>query len=238
MTTYFTQEELDVKDDLCEYLHKQGYSLYAKILDKRGFHLTENPEAIGYMDPMTGVITLNSSLITYNDDWELESPAASLVVRHEILHNELMHLVRMLKWLAKNKGLDYYELEDMTLDELKSEIFSNRVYNMAADWEINRLGNTPADKRLIKTGFGIKQLDGSIRMAKGLVVDLDEPDLAKSSLEEMLSELAAREKAVKTALKNFTEKTNDLLNDGYTVVTGQFKDNKTFVTDKGDIIKL
>ena len=132
-----TKEERGTKNWLYQHLLEEGYRTYAKLFWELDFHLTANPNVVGYMDPKTGTITVNRTL---------EADQISVIIRHEILHGFLQHEKRLLQDLAQKRGLDFDNLSDMDIQELKSFLYQNSDFNIAGDYEISNLGYTEEDK--------------------------------------------------------------------------------------------
>ena len=133
-----TRQEKVLKLWLIRKLKSQGYLTYAKIL--REFDvilLREGSSAVAYLDPARGEFAMNPS-IDYNQ--------ASVIIRHEILHAYLQHEKRLLAQLAKEHELNPDDLDDMSVDELKQELYSNKLFNIAGDYEISNRGYTEKDK--------------------------------------------------------------------------------------------
>ena len=111
-----TKREEDARNYLFHYLGKQGYKTYGKLLQQFHLNLTKDPNVLGYMEPKTGRIVVNSSL---------DVDQVALIVRHEILHFYLNHSKRVLAKLAKLKGLDPDHLEKASVEELEQEIYGD-----------------------------------------------------------------------------------------------------------------
>ena len=128
------------------------------------------------MDPRTGNITVNKGL---------DEDQVSVIIRHEILHNFLKHEKRLLNHLAEKTGLDPNALDDMNLKELRSALYSDDTFNIAADYEISNRGYTESDKRVARA---IK-LNG--QLLTGLVTEDKHPDWVDLSVEQMYDKLKA-----------------------------------------------
>lgn len=175
MGTNMTKYEGLKKSELKRFLASQGYLTYAKLLNATNtLNVTKDPSVIGYMVP-------GQSKIVINDDLDLDT--AALVIRHEILHSYLQHESRLLKHLASKHDLDYDELDDIKIGDLKNELYANKLFNIAGDYEISNRGYTDADKRLIRRIV----LNGQI--LSGLVTEDEHPDWADLSVEEMFDKL-------------------------------------------------
>lgn len=162
------------KKELKTTLAKEGYKAYAKILDLFDVHLTEDPSVVAYTQIGKGRIVVNKNL---------RLNQVSMVVRHEILHNFLEHEKRMLKHLAKQANLDYDTLVDTDFDKLQRQLYSNQIFNIAADYEISNRGYTEADKRTAQNLW----LNGE--KVSGLVTEVEHPDWTGLSVEEMYDKL-------------------------------------------------
>ena len=80
-----TTKRNDAKNQIMDILNKQGYPSYARLLNLFDVYLTDDPEVIGYMIPGKARIVLNGGLNT---------DQVSTIVRHEILHEYLVHRQR------------------------------------------------------------------------------------------------------------------------------------------------
>lgn len=203
-----TKEEKFAKELIRRDLKRQGYSTYSKILGEYDLNLTNNPTVIGFMEPAKGRIVVNRGL---------EESQVGLIIRHEILHFYLDHENRLLKKLARDAGLDYDMLSDTDISDLKQTLYSNDMFNIAADYEISNRGYTDKDKEIVR------QIDLNGNILSGLVTEDDHPDWVDMSVEEMYSALAKQKQEI--------EKMKNELN----VVPGFFKDSTTFIGEDGRI---
>lgn len=152
-----TKTEYYAKQQILNNLNEQGYPKYAELLNQYDVNLTADPDVVGYTEVGRGRIVLNKNL-------KLEQ--VSMVVRHEILHNFLKHMMRMEKKLGK----DVWDARTPGMYQRS---------NIAGDYEISNRGYTDADK---DTARAI-ELNG--QFLKGLVTEDDHPDWVGLSLEEM-----------------------------------------------------
>lgn len=169
-----TREERKAKSYLMRLLRTNGYPTYAKILDRFDLNYTSDPNSIAYMLPGKGVIVINRAV---------DARQASVLVRHEILHEYLKHEKRLLDHLAKKEGIDRNTLTDIPLEdidkELKKKLYKNDMFNIAADYEISNRGYTERDKDDVRA----IQING--RILSGLVTEDDHADWTEMSVEEM-----------------------------------------------------
>lgn len=169
-----TREERKAKSYLIGLLRTNGYPTYAKILDRFDFNYTRDPNAIAYMLPGKGVIVINRAV---------DARQASVLVRHEILHEYLKHEARLLDHLAKREGIDRSTLTGIPLEDLnkklKNLLYRNGLFNIAADYEISNRGYTEKDKDDVRA----IQING--RVLSGLVTEDDHADWVEMSVEEM-----------------------------------------------------
>ena len=201
-----TREEKFAKQLIQTNLAKEGYPTYAKLLGYFDLNLTNNPSVVAFMEPSKGRIVVNRGL---------DEDQVSVVIRHEILHNYLDHENRLLKKLANESKLNYNDLSDLEIDELsnlKNELYKNKDFNIAGDYEISNLAYTDRDKETIR------QISLNGQILSGLVTEDDHPDWVDLSVEEMYDELRKqREEKVKEPPKYF----------------GYFVDATTFVSVDG-----
>ena len=152
-----TKTEYYAKQQILQKLNEQGYPTYARLLNQYDVNLTADPKVVGYTEPGRGRIVLNKNL---------RLDQVSMIVRHEILHNFLQHMMRMEKKLGK----DIWEKRTPAMHERS---------NIAGDFEISNRGYTNADK---ETARNI-ELNG--QYLTGLVTEDRHPDWVDKSLEEM-----------------------------------------------------
>ena len=169
-----TREERATKEYIQNKLAKQGYPTYASILGNFDLNLTRDPNTVGFMEPGKGRIVLNRGL---------DENQVSVIIRHEILHQFLEHERRLLKHLANEHNLDFDKVDDNSLNDLKRKLYSNDLFNVAADYEISNRGYTEEDKEDIRNIL----LNGQI--LSGLVTEDDHPDWVDLSVEEMYDKL-------------------------------------------------
>lgn len=169
-----TREERATKEYIQNKLAKQGYPTYASILGNFDLNLTRDPNTVGFMEPGKGRIVLNRGL---------DENQVSVIIRHEILHQFLEHERRLLKHLANEHNLDFDKVDDNSLNDLKRKLYSNDLFNVAADYEISNRGYTEDDKEDIRNIL----LNGQI--LTGLVTEDDHPDWVDLSVEEMYDKL-------------------------------------------------
>lgn len=164
-----TREELAAKNQIIKILQKEQYGRYAKLMEKFFIELTSRPDIIGAVNLQNGVMILNRGL---------DESQISVVVRHEIMHQYLDHVNRLINHLAQKEGFDPEELTDMNFKELAHKLLSNKTFNIAGDYEISNKMYTEADKDMIRT-------------MHALVTEDDHPDWINLSVEEMYDKLEA-----------------------------------------------
>lgn len=126
-----THYENIAKKEIQRILAQQGYKTYAKILDDFDVNLTDDQSVVGYMIPNKAKIVLNQNLAI---------DQVSMIVRHEILHQVLKHEERLINHLAERLGLNPDNLTNLSLKELQQKLYSNKIFNVAADYEISNVG--------------------------------------------------------------------------------------------------
>ena len=195
-----TQMEKATKDAIYRFLRKQGYVTYAKIFQKfdLNFYVPQPGEIfIAAMEPGKYRILINPVITN--------KPALSTFIRHEILHEYLKHERRALKTLADRNHLDYDLLDDMSLKDLKSKMYSNELFNYAGDYEISNRGYTDADKEIVRHAGEFLGLGETI---SGLVTEDAHEDWENLSIEEMYNKLLdAQDKAEEFLRNNMDENT-------------------------------
>ena len=172
-----TKQELATRDQLADYLGKEGHGKYAEYLMLFDLHFMSDKEAqnnnIAYMIPNKGMIFINRDI----DDIDI----IDLLLRHEMLHEYLKHGERYKNLIRKKLNL-----RDDEEPYFKSDI-ENRVYhkisNMAADWELSKYYSP--EKDYIKA----KNIPYKDKFLEGLVLELDHPEWLELSYEEIFDEL-------------------------------------------------
>lgn len=165
-----TRQEYATKNYIQNKLAKEGYVTYSKILGDYDLNITKNPTVVGFMEPSKGRIVLNSGL---------DEDQVSTIIRHEILHYYLEHERRLLKKLCKEHNLDFDKVDDNSLEDIKKKLYSNDLFNKAADYEISNRGYTEKDKDIVRNIL----LNG--QTLTGLVTEDEHPDWVDMSVEEM-----------------------------------------------------
>ena len=187
------REELG-KRQIMKRLAQEGYPTYAKLLDKFDVNITNDNSVVAYMEPNKARIVVNSSL---------GIDGISMVIRHEILHQYLEHHDRLIKHLADQAGLDYDTLSETELNKLQQQLYSNDIFNIAADYEISNRGYTDADKKIARNLY----VNGEY--VKGLVTELDHPDWIDLSVEEMYDKLNTEENRAKQQAQQQNQQSGD-----------------------------
>lgn len=170
-----TREEKITKDYLQTLLAEQGYVTYSDIFSNFDLNLTDNPKIIGFMEPSKGRIVINRNITDEN--------TISVIIRHEILHFFLEHEQRMVRKISKKMGLNPDNLSLKELENVKHEIYKNKKFNIAGDYEISNRGYTDEDKDVIRN----IELNGKI--LSGLVTEDKHPDWVDMPLEDMYDQL-------------------------------------------------
>ena len=162
-----------------DILNKQGYPSYAKLVNLFDIYLTDDEDVVGYMIPGKAKIVLNQGL---NID------QVSTIVRHEILHEYLVHGPR---------GEEF----DKTHPELTPD---HQAANIAGDYEISNKGYTDADKTIARAiRLGDKTL-------QGLVTEDQHPDWVNLTFEEMYEKLLQEMKKNKESCKKEIQQSDKL----------------------------
>lgn len=171
-----TKQEKLLKLWLIKKLKSQGYLTYAKILREFDVRLlSPNSPSVAYLKPDEGYFAMHPTL---------SDNQVSMIIRHEILHVYLQHEKRLLDKLAKEHGFgDSSQLDDMSVSQIKKELYSNKLFNIAADYEISNRGYTEKDKEIARN------LIFNGQVVQGLVTEDKHPDWVDMSVEDMYDEL-------------------------------------------------
>lgn len=152
----------ELKDDIIDILRDQGYATYARLLQLFDVYTTDDPKHIAYMIPGKAAIVLNENA--------LYEKQVSTLVRHEILHEFLTHMERQIEFEKTHPGL-------------KIPKSSNKLANIAADFEISNVGYTDDDK------YRVRNIQMGNDYLSGLVTELEEPGWENLTFEEMYEKL-------------------------------------------------
>lgn len=193
-----TKREQLAKRQVIRILGEEGYATYAQLLDYFDLNLTADPGVVGYMEPSKARIVLNEGL-------DIEQ--VSMVVRHEILHEYLSHEKRLLRKLAADAGLDYDILDDIKIKDLKGDLYKDKNFNIAADYEISNRGYTEKDKD------AARRINLNGQELRGLVTEDDHPDWVNLSVEEMYDKLIAEGKKQKNDIQKDLENQSPQIGD-------------------------
>ena len=212
-----TNAESDTWAEIYRFLRKQGYVTYAELFShyKLNFYVPPGGNLfIAAVESGTNRILI-SPLVR-------DKKALSTFIRHELLHDYLKHEVRALKVFAKRTGLDYDMLDDMSINELREQIYDqnspiNRAFNTAADYEISNRGYTDADKEIVRHAGVFLGLGDTI---SGLVTEDGHPDWVNLPIEDMFTKLLDLEDKIADFLKQYMNENT---------VMGWLNDPNTFV---------
>ena len=195
-----TKEDFAYKQEAIDILREGGYKTYANLLNLFDVNVTNDPDIAAAVD-------INKARILINRGVPRE--AVSTLLRHEILHRWLEHNLRLEQHVGKDK-------------------WSKRSYrdamlgNIAGDYEISNRGYTDKDKDIVRN-LKLSLPDGTKRDFTGLVTELDHPDWADLSIEEMYDKL--KEESDKEQ-----EKVLDFLDD----LVNQMEQNQQGEEQEGD----
>lgn len=174
-----TTKRNDAKNQIMDILNKQGYPSYAKLVNLFDIYLTDDPEVVGYMIPGKAKIVLNQGL---NID------QVSTIVRHEILHEYLVHGPRGEEFDKSHPNL----------------VPDHQAANIAGDYEISNRGYTDADKSIARA---IKLGDKTLQ---GLVTEDQHPEWVNLTFEEMYEKLLQEMKQNKESCKREMQQSDQL----------------------------
>ena len=175
-----TNAERKVRERIFRYLRKQGYVTYSHWLMKFDVNFYVPNDG----SPFTAAMVPDQYRILINPQID-DLASLSVLIRHEILHELYKHSIRAVKVLAKRHGLNFDELDDLSIKELTDEVFMNDLANIAGDYELSNRMYTEADKDVIRhlgeyTGLG---------EIRGLVTEDDHPEWENLDIETMYGKL-------------------------------------------------
>ena len=186
-----TREERATREALADKLAEQGYVTYSELFSLFDLNITYDPTTVGYMIPNKGTIVINGTL---------KPSTMLLIIRHEIMHEYLTHEMRLINHVAKKHGLDSDELDDVSLEDIKNEIYKDSNFNIAGDYEISNRAYTDQDKEDVRS----IELNGKI--VSGLVTEDEHPDWVDLPLEDMYDNLIDELNKQKDQIKDQAEK--------------------------------
>lgn len=236
-----TRIEKNTRYALANFMGQQGYPTYASIFMKYElkFHTPKYPFA-AMVDTDKGIIYINPKI---NDKEDL-----STLIRHEILHIYLAHQERILKHFAKQKGLQWKQIDDIPLeaivnmseedinklaDGIKQDVITDRqiardlystkykgypYHNYIADLEIDNRGYTQHDKNIVKN-----LVVGGVPFP-GLLVNELEPQWEGMSVEDMMDDV--EEQIKKETAQMEEDAKNHIVRGTFNPITGRFTDRK------------
>ena len=186
-----TREERATREALADKLAEQGYVTYSELFSLFDLNITYDPTTVGYMIPNKGTIVINGTL---------KPQTMLLIIRHEIMHEYLTHEMRLIKHVAEKHGLDPDELDDVSIEDIKNEIYKDINFNIAGDYEISNRAYTEQDKQDIRN----LELNGQI--VSGLVTEDKYPDWVDLPLEDMYDNLIDELNKQKDQIEDQAEK--------------------------------
>lgn len=217
-----TRIERGTRSELARFLRSQGYVTYAKLLLGFDLNFYRPPKGVfaAKMEPGKNRIIINPTIT--------DKEALSVLIRHEILHEYLKHEDRLLKHLAKENGLDYDKLDDLSLRQLKNTLYSiknKKAFNYAADYEISNRGYTENDKEIVRDLGPYLNVTNKII---GLVTEDDHPEWVNLPVEVMYDKLIdAKKKAQEEAEKKLEDEN---------IVEGVFINDRAFYDSHKNVI--
>lgn len=150
-----TAEERAIRGNIMSHLMSNNMPRYARLLALFDLqilppNIMDNGEWIAFMRPEKGIIAINRDVI---EDPNNSMEIISLLIRHEILHEWRDHYKRTIEQLAKESGIDLTSLpeeeQEKKIKELEQVMFSDDLFNVAADLEISNVGYDDYDKILV-----------------------------------------------------------------------------------------
>lgn len=176
---YSTPREKKLKKEIQAYLIDDGYghhhAKYAKRLDDMYVNIVSvdaDPDFTAAISFDEGVIYIGEAFIS---DYTLFKQI-SVLIRHELAHNLLMHQTRMMKEFKKKYGKEVSE-------HFRWDSSIHNLLNIIEDFEISNRVYTTEDKYIVQN------MKNVIRTVCGLVTEAHRP-WDKMTLEEMYKQLS------------------------------------------------
>ena len=177
----------EAKNELTNILRRQGYATYARILQLFDFYYTDDEDTVAYMIPQQAAIVMNEKVNT--------EEMASVLIRHEILHEYLTHYERQIEFEKNHPGL-------------KLPQGSHKLANIAADFDISNTGYTDADK------ITVRSMMLGDRLLSGLVTEDHNADWVNLTFEEMYEKLLEMQEKEQEEIKQFLKQMGDMDSEG------------------------
>lgn len=199
--------------------YRNGHPTYGALFATFTLHLTNDPDIVAYTQYDKHLIVVNKNLafggkyktlpkVSDSSPITLTERLLSMVIRHEILHNVLHHLMRLRKIVAAREGVTE------NIDKIPISRMDSQLSNLAGDYEISNVGYTNFDKRLARNvGIQLEDPKNAGRLItktiSGCVTDLDHPEWVNYTFEQLYNALYNDQKNNVDKAKNELKKSLD-----------------------------
>ena len=184
---YMTPREKALKAKLVAYLKDDGkghyHAMYAKRLDRFDLNIVYTVDEPGFtaaIDSDNGVVYIGEGFLTSKDKFY----QLNVILRHEISHDVMKHMLRFAAQLGKKYGKKVY-------DKLAKSASFHDLLNIIADDEISNTRYTDEDKQIVRN----MELGG--KLIGGLVTEDHRTGWMNLSLEDMYKEAERELEALK-----------------------------------------
>ena len=189
---FMTDRERKVKKALCQLLINKGHRKYAERFCKFDFNIVDSKKHPDF----TAAISFDEATVFISDGFLGTSEAIfnqlDVLLLHELAHNLMMHLIRLMhvfKRLHKNDPDEAYE-------HISYSASLHNILNIIEDFEISNKRYTSADKKIVKA----MMLNGKV--IGGLITEEHRPNWANMPLEAMYNELSNELIAINSAIRS------------------------------------
>ena len=176
---FMTEEEEQLKIDLCRLLISKKHGKFARRFLEFDFNLVDHND----FPDFTAAVSFDEATIYISTGFLGSGQAIfnqlDVLLRHELAHSLMMHQIRMM-YILKQRNVDD---PDEAYNRISYSIRLHDLMNIITDLEISNERYTAEDKLIVY----YMTLNGT--QIGGLITDLERPDWASLRLEDMYDEL-------------------------------------------------
>lgn len=189
---FMTDRERKLRVALCRLLIEKGHVKYAKRFAKLDFNIVDSSRHPDF----TAAISFEDATVFISDGF-LGSGAGifnqlDVLLRHELAHNLMMHMIRLMHLFKKIHGVDGNE----AYEHIKCSASLHDILNCIEDFEISNKRYTATDKKIVRA----MMLNG--RIIGGLVTEDHRDGWANMSLEAMYDALSQELVQINSAIRS------------------------------------
>lgn len=189
---FMTDRERKLRVALCQLLVKRRHVKYAKRFAKLDFNIVDSTR---YPD-FTAAISFEDATVFVSDGFlgsgEGIFRQLDVLLRHELAHNLMMHMMRLMHLFKRIHGAD----GDEAYEHIKYSASLHDILNCIEDFEISNKRYTAEDKRIVRA----MMLNG--RIIGGLVTEDHRSGWVDMSLEVMYEALSQELIQINSAIRS------------------------------------